>query len=206
MTIYFIISFIVIAGFSAPSIIVSIENKQFKENQETLKKEKSTHINSDVLVLYFSRSGNTAIMANRIAKMEKANLINIRAPKYEIGIKGLANAATSYQVRDVDIHPKEIDLSRYKKVYIGSPIWFYRPAPPVFEFAKFNNFKDKEVILFNSYNSNYGQNHIEEFKQLVTKKGAKSFKHKAIKRGRMGNQLTSEEFLSLIDREFSLKQ
>ncbi len=103
----------------------------------------------------------------------------------------------------MEIDPKVLDLSRYKKVFLGSPIWFYRPAPPIFEFAKNNKFHDKEVILFNSYNSNFGQDHIDEFKSIVIKNGAKSFGHKAVKRGRMGSQISTDDFIKEIKNKFS---
>lgn len=144
-------------------------------------------------------------MANKIAEMLDAELINIEAPKYEIGLNGLANAAVSFQDREVEITPQTIDLAKYTKIYLGSPIWFYRPSPPIWKFAENNRFDGKDVVFFNSYNSNYGQNHIDEFKSLVMKNGAKSFEHKAIIRGRMGSQISTEEFLSEVELLFTEK-
>ena len=88
-------------------------------------------------------------------------------------------------------------------MFLGSPIWFYRPAPPIFEFAINNKFNDKDVVLFNSYNSNFGQDHIDEFKSIIMKNGAKTFAHKAIKRGRMGSQISREEYINIIKNKFS---
>ena len=171
--------------------------------EELLDKDQVEVRNAENVVIYFSRSGNTAVMAKTIAKIFKADLINIDASKYKIGFWGLTQAARSFQNREVEIDPKVLDLSRYKKVFLGSPIWFYRPAPPIFEFAKNNKFHDKEVILFNSYNSNFGQDHIDEFKSIVIKNGAKSFGHKAVKRGRMGSQISTDDFIKQINNKFS---
>lgn len=199
----YLLATILIAIIAAPTVVVKIENNQEKANQELLNKEKHQANDAEVAVVYFSRSGNTAVMAKTIAKMYNADLINIDASKFKIGFWGLTEAAQSFQNREVDIDPKELDLSKYKKVFLGSPIWFYRPSPPIFEFAKNNKFTDKDVVLFNSYNSNFGQDHIDEFKELIIKNGAKSFDHKAVKRGRMGSQISTNDFISEIKNKFS---
>ncbi|PXW86730.1 flavodoxin-like protein [Nitrosomonas sp. Nm84] len=142
-------------------------------------------------------------MANKIAEMFDAELINIEAPKYEIGVTGLVNAAMSFQDHEVEITPQTIDFAKYNKIYLGSPIWFYRPSPSIWKFAENNRFDGKDVVFFNSYNSNYGQNYIDEFKSLVMKHDAKSFEHKAIIRGRMGSQLSTEEFLNEVTTLFA---
>lgn len=198
----FIIGIILVALIVAPTFVVSIEKAQEKANKKLLKEDKGEFKDSEVAVVYFSRSGNTAVMAKTIAKIFHANLINIDTSKYKIGFWGLTEAARTFQNRDVEIDPKELDLSKYKKVFLGSPIWFYRPSPPIFEFAKNNKFDEKDVVLFNSYNSNYGEDHIEEFKSIVMKNGANSFEHFAVKRGRMGNQISTEEFIKIIRNKF----
>ena len=202
MTAY-LLTTVLIAIIVAPTVVVSIENGQERTNRKLLSKDREEAKNTEVAVVYFSRSGNTAVMAKTIAKIFNADLINIDASKYKIGFWGLTEAARSYQDREVEIDPKELDLSKYKKVFLGSPIWFYRPSPPIFEFAKNNKFNAKDVVLFNSYNSNFGQDHIDEFKSIVMSNGAKSFDHKAVKRGRMGSQISTAKFINIIENKFS---
>lgn len=86
-------------------------------------------------------------MANKIAEMFDAELIDIEAPKYKIGLKGLANAAMSFQDQEAEIIPETIDLAKYNKISLGSPIWFYRPSPPIWKFAENNRFDGKEVVF-----------------------------------------------------------
>lgn len=201
---YTIISILILVAIIAPIVITSIEKSQFDKNKDLLSKS-AVSKQSNIAVIYFSRSGNTAIMANKIAEMFAAELINLEALKYEIGLQGLANAALSFQDHEVEITPATIDLTQYSKIYLGSPIWFYRPSPPIWKFAENNRFDDKDVVFFNSYNSNYGQDYIDEFQSLVMKNGAKSFEHKAIIRGRMGSQLSREAFLSEVAALFAEK-
>lgn len=82
---------------------------------------------------------------------------------------------------------------------MGSSIWLYSPAPPIWQFAKDQDFSGKDVVLFNTFNSKFEQRYIDDFKSLVMANGAKSFKHRYVNRGRMGNQLTTEQMLEAFD-------
>jgi hypothetical protein len=102
-------------------------------------------------------------------------------------------------MRAANTTPRTIDLSQYNTVFLGSPIWLYSPAPPIWQFAKNNQFDGKEVILFNTFNSKFEQANIEELMKPVYENGAKSFDHRFIKRGRMGQQISTEIMLERFD-------
>ncbi|WP_226876474.1 flavodoxin family protein [Microbulbifer hainanensis] len=156
-------------------------------------------------VIYFSRSGNTALAARHLAKQFDARLVELQAAEYELGVAGLTNAlkdANALKKRPQalpDIVPSAIDLSSYDIVYLGSPIWLYSPAPPIWTFIESNRFDGKDVVLFNTYNSNYSQEWIESFRSKVMSRGARSFLHLPIRRGRMTQQKTPDEMLEAID-------
>ena len=82
----YIITTILIAIIAAPTVVVSIENAQEKANRKLLNKDQSEVKDAEIAVIYFSRSGNTAVMAKTIAKMFKADLVNIDASKYKISV------------------------------------------------------------------------------------------------------------------------
>ena len=96
------------------------------------------------------------------------------------------------------ISNEKVDLSAYDTIYIGSPIWLYSPAPPIFEFVKHNDFTGKKVILFNSMNSKFDQKYIDEFSAMVGKNGGQLIRHVYVIRGRMTQQMEVEEFLSTV--------
>ena len=183
------------------SSVIAIEYYQFKQN-ETLKSTLNPGTeNSANLVVYFSRSGNTELMACKIAQMKQARLLNLIASHYRIGLKGWVNAMLDARKTNAVISPKAIDLSRYDTIFIGAPIWLYSPAPPVFEFVRQNDFKGKKVILFNSLNSKFEQKYIDEFSRLVAQSGGTLIKHIAIVRGRMTRQMRTEDFLEAVEKE-----
>jgi len=88
-------------------------------------------------------------------------------------------------------------------VYLGSPIWLYSPAPPIWQFVEQNRFDGKHVVLFNTFNSRFKQEFIDTFRQKVLQRGARSFEHQFIRRGRMGQQRSPEEMLEAFDSEWA---
>jgi len=156
-------------------------------------------------VVYFSRSGNSALAARHVAKRLDAAIYQLEVPQYELGLPGLAHSAWDAKARRddaaklPDITPRTIDLKPYATVWLGSPVWFYSPAPPLWAFVEHNRFDGQHVVLFNTFNSNFGDDQIVDFKAKVMARGAASFEHRAVLRGRMTQQLSPEEMLQAID-------
>lgn len=163
---------------------------------------------SRIAVVYFSRSGNTALAARHIAQRLGAALYQLEAPQYELGLAGLAHAAWDAKTRRddpdklPDIAPRTIDLQPFDIVWLGSPVWLYSPAPPLWAFVEHNLFEGRHVVLFNTFNSNFGSDQIAAFKAKVMARGAKSFEHRHVLRGRMTQQITSEDMINYIDNEW----
>ncbi|SQK97719.1 flavodoxin family protein [Pseudomonas aeruginosa] len=101
-----------------------------------------------------------------------------------------------------DITPRTIDLKPFDTVWLGSPVWLYSPAPPIWAFMEHNRFEGQHVVLFDTFNSHIGDDYIATFKAKVMERGAKTFKHKGVLRGRMTQQLTPEQMLQVIDDEW----
>lgn len=150
---------------------------------------------ADTAVVYFSRSGNTALAARHVAMRLDAEVIALEAPDYRLGLTGLtqalkdANALKDSEDALPDIVPSRVEMSSFKTVWLGSPVWLYSPAPPIWAFVENNRFDGLKVVLFNTFNSHFGDDHIAEFKARVMARGAISFEHKYILRGRMTQQL-----------------
>jgi flavodoxin len=159
-------------------------------------------------VVYFSRSGSTALAARHVAQRLAANLYALEAPQYALGVGGLAHSALDAKARRddpaalPDISPRTIDLTPFDTVWLGSPIWFYSPAPPIWAFVEHNRFDGQHVVLFNTFNSNFGDDQIAAFKAKVMARGARSFEHRHVLRGRMTQQLAPEEMRRAIDEQW----
>lgn len=153
-------------------------------------------------IVYFSRSGNTALAARYLANRLDASLFELEAPDYRLGLTGWASAMQDARGEQADIAPRRIDLSGYDTVYLGSPIWLYAPAPPIRAFVEHNRFDGQRVVLFNTYNSEFKPGLIDLFESRVMARGAASFEHRAVRRGRMTQQIGPDEMLRAIDAEW----
>lgn len=183
--------------------VTQTEKNQYSKNSQLLNEKFAGHNkNTNTVVIVFSRSGNTHILANHIASILNADVKVIKVEDYSLGIPGWIRALYDARRHVASISPEKLDLQQYDTVYLGAPIWLYSPAPPIWQFAKNNMFSDKHVVLFNTFNSKYEQHFIDDFEVLVKQNGAVAFTHQAINRGRMGNQLSSDEMLDVYNRSY----
>ncbi|ANQ28667.1 hypothetical protein BA894_19865 [Vibrio natriegens] len=191
----------IVAVFTVAFVVTRVENSQFSKNK-SLRQIGSLPVatESKVAVVVFSRSGSTGVLANHIADKMNGHLYEITAEDYELGIPGWISALKDARSNIADISPETIDLSTYKTVYLGSPIWLYSPAPPIWQFVKNSDFTGKNVVLFNTFNSKFEDSFIRDFELLVRTKGAVSFKHQYVNRGRMGDQISTQEMLNNFDK------
>jgi len=200
------IAALAVLGFFAS--VTGIESRQARQVSGMAPYTAPAQAPSRAAVVYFSRSGNTALAARHVAQRLGAALHPLQAPQYELGLAGLAHSAWDAKARRddpaklPDITPRTLDLTGFGTVWLGSPVWFYSPAPPLWAFVEHNRFDGVHVVLFNTFNSNFGDDQIAAFKAQVMARGAASFEHRAVLRGRMTQQLTPEEMLRAIDAEW----
>ncbi|MFT3850409.1 MAG: hypothetical protein QM739_17550 [Propionivibrio sp.] len=187
-------------------LIVSwIESRQARELESEHPYQSAMTGASRTAVVYFSRSGNTALAARHVAMRLDAQLFALEAPAYQLGPGGLthalmdANALKEKPEALPEITPRSIDLTLFDTVWLGSPVWLYSPAPPIWAFVEHNRFDGKHVVLFNTFNSHFGDELIARLKARVMARGARFFEHRHVLRGRMTQQLTPDEMLQAID-------
>jgi flavodoxin len=182
-----IIIFLTISG------ILTWKDWSYFESKPYLRK---AEFPSDIMVLYYSRSGKTEAMARQIANRFNADIIKISDQSYYQGLVGIlrANRDAWFQ-KPARIATKTIDFSNYRLIFLGSPIWWYRPAPPLWNFVQNNNFEGKTVILFNTFNSRFKEAEINKFKELVEKQGGIFLDHVYVRRGRIYNQLSGDDMI-----------
>lgn len=192
-----VILLILIAG----GVIVGIDSYQYRQNQKLIEQFAPSQQPSKTLVVFFSRSGNTEVMARKIAELTHADVLPLHSARNQIGAIGWLQALQDARNTTADIVPNQVNLSTYDTVYIGSPVWLYSPAPQIYQFAQSNDFSGKKVILFNSMNSKFEQGFIDNFKKIIEQNGGTFTKHLYIIRGRMGQQMSSDKFLKEVEKQ-----
>jgi len=184
---------VVIAAIAAFAFVQIKDRTYFHSPPYTPEQDKT----SDVLVVYYSRSGNTEAMAKEIARRLHADILRIETKSYGLNFKGWlqANGDSRSEKKQVDISPSVVDLHRYRLIFLGSPIWWYRPSPPLWTFVEKNDFSGKDVVLFNTFNSKFKAEPIKEFQREVEEKGGRLIDHIFIRRGRVYYQMSGKELI-----------
>ncbi len=115
--------------------------------------EEAAH--SDTLVVYFSATGTTKGVAEKLANVTGADLYEIvPAEPYtaeDLNYSDRSTRATQEQ-DDPDTRPEiageELDLTGYTTVYIGYPIWWGEEPRILCTFVEAHDFTDITVIPF----------------------------------------------------------
>ena len=109
---------------------------------------------SKALVAYFSATGNTQRVAERIAELTGAELYSIQptnpyASNPYDNSEQIQNEAYNNLRPAVANLPENLD--EYNVIYVGSPIWWHQPAMVVCTFLENYDLKGKTIIPFFTY-------------------------------------------------------
>ena len=110
---------------------------------------------SKKLVAYFSASGITAGVAEKLAKEANADIYEIKPSvpytKADLNWQD-KNSRSSIEMSDHNSRPeiadKNADISKYDTIYSGFPIWRYIAPPIINTFLESYDFSGKKIILF----------------------------------------------------------
>ena len=110
---------------------------------------------SKALVAYFSASGTTKAVAEKLAQGIGADLHEI-APKVPYTRADLnwmnKRSRSSVEMNDRSARPeiasKVADMARYDVVFVGFPVWWYREPSIIDTFMELYDFTGKAVIPF----------------------------------------------------------
>ncbi len=111
----------------------------------------------NVLVVYYSATGNTEAVANYIADATGGDLFELEPVEpytdedlnYNNENSRVSQEYADQSLRDVDLVSTTVDgFEDYSVVYIGYPVWWGIAAWPVNQFVENNDFTGKTVIPF----------------------------------------------------------
>ena len=126
-----------------------------EENKPNEQESVSDSSGKNVLVVYFSVTGNTKTIAEKIATLTDADLYEIKpAVEYtDADINyGDSNSRTSKEQSDSSARPEiqseTISLERYDTIYIGYPIWWGEEPRIMDTFVESYDFGDITMIPF----------------------------------------------------------
>jgi flavodoxin len=142
------------------------------------------------LVAYYSRTGHTKFISEKIAQILNADLCQIADKKNREGRLGfLGGGKDALREKLTDIEVSE-SVEGYDLVIIGTPVWAGKITPAIRKFMVTNDFKEKAVALFVTLDGNKPEKSLENMKEAITAKrvvGEKGFIHP------MGDQEKTEQ-------------
>jgi menaquinone-dependent protoporphyrinogen IX oxidase len=123
-----------------------------------------------VLVVYFSRTGTTRLLASAIATMLGADLEEICDCSNREGPGGyLRSLLDAIRKRQVQVVPAGLDVSAYDLVVIGSPVWAGSVSAPVRSYLIENRARLAQVAFFCSFGGRGADKALHEMRELVGK-------------------------------------
>lgn len=110
---------------------------------------------SKTLVAYFSASGTTARVAEKLAQAAQADLYEIR-PQVPYKVKDLdwtnKKSRSSVEMSDPSNRPALADqdahIENYDTIFLGFPIWWYVAPVLINTFLESYDFSGKKIIVF----------------------------------------------------------
>lgn len=90
-----------------------------------------------ILIVYFSRTGNTRALAENIHDLSGGELEEIREETSRAGLSGyMASGKDSLLNKSVNITSPSHDPADYDLVVVGTPVWAFTMAPAVRVYLK----------------------------------------------------------------------
>ena len=103
------------------------------------------------LVVYFSYTGNTRMIANKIKDKLNCDILEIEtvipySSDYQTVVNDEQNSEASNHLPEIkDIN---VDLTKYDEIILGTPVWWYRPVPAIRTFLTQNDLSGKIIKPF----------------------------------------------------------
>lgn len=100
------------------------------------------------LIVYFSYTGNTKMIANRIQEKLNCDILEIKtvvpySEDYDTVVNDEQNSESSNHLPE--IQKNNVDLSKYDEIILGTPVWWYRPVPAIRTFLTQNDLSGKTI-------------------------------------------------------------
>lgn len=138
-----------------------------------------------VLIAYYSHSGNTKRVAEKIQQLTGGDMFEIKPVKaYPPNYNDVVNLAQTEKAQN--FKPELIDngnISAYDTIFVGTPVWWYTFSSPVRTFLSKHDFSGKTIMPFCTHGGGGESSTYSDMQKLcpdaTVKKGFTSFENSA---------------------------
>ena len=125
-----------------------------------------------ILVVYYSRTGNTRAIAESIKETLGCDIQEIKDLKDRSGISGFIGGMIDSRKNPItDISPKEVESKDYDLLIIGSPGWGVNLTPAINTFITMTDFTQKKVVLFGVVSGRMSQKTLDAYSTVIASRG-----------------------------------
>lgn len=166
--VYLLAVIIIISAASGIFHLYRVSAKNKKEMAQYAGLSDEVHKNfGKTLVIYYSLTGNTKEIAEKIKNKTNADLYEIKTaeplptgPKLYLAVREQLKTQKYPALENIP------DVSAYDTIFIGAPVWWYTAATPVLSLLDQVDFQGKKVVPFSTQGSNAGT-FLEDFKAKI---------------------------------------
>jgi flavodoxin len=141
------------------------------------------------LVVYYSLTGKTRLVAQAIAETLNAPLVEIQETRpIPWPFVYLSGGFAAFMNRGRMINPINVDLQQYERIFIGSPIWNSRPTPAINSFIYQTNLEGRSVIPFFTMGGDNAEKAVANITAKIEKRQGKVASSFAITSYKVSNE------------------
>jgi len=121
------------------------------------------------LVVYYSRTGKTRFVAEKVASELKADMEEVVDLKNRSGRFGFLRAGyDATRGNETEIEETKKSLNDFELILIGTPIWNSRPTSAISTYLKRNDFAGKKVAVFCTNEGMGAEKAVDRTKGLIS--------------------------------------
>jgi flavodoxin len=121
------------------------------------------------LVVYYSRTGKTRFVAEKVASELKADIEEVVDLKNRSGRFGFLKAGyDATRGNETKIAKTQKSPSNFELIVVGTPVWNSRPASAISTYLKRTDFAGKKVAIFCTNDGRGEKKAVERTKALIS--------------------------------------
>lgn len=134
------------------------------------------------LIIYYSESGKTKIVAETLSVKLNGDLIQIEDKKNRKGFKNKMTASLdAMRENKTEISPRRVDVSDYDIIYFGTPVWASKPSPAIITIIDRCDLRAKDVVIFATMNATGAKASLDRMEEKIKARGGRVIERFSLK-------------------------